>query len=170
MQPKEKPKISPLIKVGLTTLEKSENAVFKARLHRTLGEELDPITNQPISKRNEDLFIGGPSWIDGTTCTHAPNGPRAFNDAKGNWADYYIKDRVQLVEFGSKVAGYHVYSTARSLHGSENFIERKHQPELGFNTRGPNMRKCYYYCGFLSEALLLHDGIYPGEFSGIYTV
>lgn len=175
-QPKIKPPnshktkpISPIIKIGLTDLEKSDHKKWQASLFKNTGETLDEHGNV-VSKRNEDLFIGGPDWIDGTTCAHAPNGPRAFNDPKGNWADYYIKDKVKFETHGPYIKGYHLYSTARSIMGNEHYIEKSHLPQTGFNLRGPNMRKCYYHCGFLSEELLLHEGIYPGEFTGIYTV
>lgn len=153
------------MKIGATKKEKAQKKQWLKQL-RSIGTIETDANGKEVSKRNEDLFIGGPSWIDGFTCAHQPNGPRATNDPKGFWADYLIKDT--LVIDGSKHVGYHIYSPVRGIFmNEEGKVLQGQAPQFGMGTRGPNYRKCYYYIGWLEEGLIRREGYAFEEFTGI---
>lgn len=156
----------PIIKIADSKAVQKEKADFRKQVEIIGSETLDEFGN-PKSYRNEDLFMGGP--YNGHTCEHSPNGPRAHNDPKGYWADYFIKDKMKIPETGSWVTGYHLYSTSRSIYsnGEDGMILKEHQSQMGgLGSRGPNMRKLYYYCGWFDEGFLTLGGLSFDEFTG----
>jgi len=141
---------------------KEEQAKDK-QFHKTL-DLLDEEVGGP-SQRDKDQFFGGPN--DGLICQHNPNGPRNSADPEGLYADYFIKDKVYLPEFGCRMPGYHMYSCVRQVspEGSYTINFPKTFPCGGL--RGANFRKSYFYVGFISPALLAADGINPSDFREI---
>lgn len=121
-----------------------------------------------VSERHKDEFFGGP--LHGTICTHQPNGPSAHNDPKNYWGDYYFKDKLKISEEHGSVEGYHIYSTVRNIYGSNGHVAKGHATQFGFNTRGTNFRKCYYYLGFFEEGFLEYEGVSVADFKGILSV
>lgn len=157
--------ISPIIKIAPTDKEKAEQKRSEKIVNILASEK------KGKSMRDMDLFVGGP--MDGEVVPHQPNGPRAPNDPKGNWSDYYIADTLVVEEGGSKkkIKGYHLYSSSKGFHttfnetvGRHTYDAHKHANFAGLGTRGPNMMKMYYYVAFLDDRALVLDGIIIGEF------
>lgn len=164
----KKPFISPLIKFAPTAVQKKVQRDFNKSIDNLMGE-----TGTSASKRNEDLFIGGP--LDGHKCQHGPNGPEQSWDKGRHWSDYYFKDKMRLPTVGRWVEGYHIYSSSKALMILDSEMKLRH-PEhasgskLNLGTRTAHMRKCYYYCGFMEDDLLHADGIVPEMFTGILSI
>lgn len=153
--------LSTIIKIAPSAQEKKAQKDFEADL-ALMGTEKKGVAN----KRDHDIFFSGP--MHGLSCLHQPNGPPASWDPKGHWSDYFFFDRIPEQKFGRKIRGYHVYSSARGLYpGGRDPVGRGNNMH---GTRGPLFMKCYYYCGFLEEGVLVADGIHPSDFKGVLTV
>ena len=154
--------LTPLIRYAPTQAEKNEQR--QQEKHQSiLAAEAPGVKN----RRDEDYFIGGP--LDGMVTKHQANGPRAHNDPKGHWADYYIRDTMLIPETGDRVPGYHLYSSARGFHDS-GYQRQGHKARFNLGLRTALFRKCYYYVAFLEERIITLDGIRLDEFHGVLTL
>lgn len=152
--------MSHLIKIAPSAKEKKEQRDAEKDIQLLTGE-----TSGVKNKRDEDIFFEGP--MHGLVVKHAPNGPPASWDPKNHWGDYFFLDTIPTEKFGRKVRGYHIYSSAKGLYDGKDVVGKKFG---GKGVRGPLFRKCYYYCGFLEEGLLVADGIHPSDFSEVLKV
>lgn len=170
--------MAPKVTIAPTRAEKENAKKFHKQIE-VLGSEtttaLPDGTKYVISKRNEDYFSGGP--LDGHTCAHQPNGPAQSWDEGRFWADYFFRDTMRLDGVARPILGYHIYSSAKSLEAAlaleGNVVMHKDHsriPKLNLGTRTAQMRKVYYYCGFMEDALLLKDGIVPEMFTGVLSI
>lgn len=157
--------IAPLIKIAPSKEEQAKEKQFIKDVEG-MADTLRP-DGTVVSERHKDQFFGGP--YHGFICSHQPNGPRAHNDPNGNWADYYIKDKLYIPDAHGKISGYHIYSTVRNIMGSDGYINKGHASQWGLGTRTTNYRKCYYYIGFFDEGFLALEGISVADFTGIFT-
>lgn len=164
------------IKIGATKAEKLEAKERAKKINILSAEPVQGPNKAYISKRNEDLFIGGPPGLDGYCCHHAPNGPTLEWDPGRHWATYYILDVMKMSSVERPIKGYHVYSPTRALEmalldeGALHRQEFSNRPRINLGTRGPLFRKCYYYAGFMEETLLILSGVQPSDFKEILTL
>lgn len=162
------------VKIAPTKAEKIEKKEWAKKVETLSAESTPHVEKGYVSKRDEDLFIGGP--LDGYCCKHQPNGPEESWDPGGYWSDYYVKDAMRLHPLESKREGFHVYSSSRALEmalsvdGAVKHHDHAAKPRLNLGSRGPLHRKCYYYCGFMETGLLIIDGIHPSDFRGILSL
>ena len=162
------------IVIAPTKAEKAEKKEWAKKVDLLASEPTLVHEKGYVSKRNEDMFIGGP--LDGHFCSHQPNGPDQDWDPGRHWADYYFKDTMRLANIERKIEGYHIYSSAKAIEmslmdaGAVKHKDHAKIPRLNLGTRGPNMRKTYFYCGFMETGLLVLDGVVPADFKGVLTL
>lgn len=158
--------VSPQIKIAASRDEQAAAKRFIKGLESQVAKT-DAAGNE-ISYRNQDIFTGGP--MDNLVCEHQPNGPRAHNDPKGLYADYFFRDKMRVGD--NWITGYHIYACSVSIYADQDgFVHPEMRSTFGFNLRGANFRKVYRYCGFLDEGFFtLKNQMTQYDFNGVLSV